>query len=127
VYAFCATHEPNKSPPRPALPPLHTHPVEMAFVLAAMPAVTAAFGQKSTKTAPGGRGKTAVKKSAAGVRPGGRGKGGGRGGGAPGQRSGNVGRGLRSFTSQLNLSALNGIEGARRGCVARVKGVLGGA
>jgi len=29
----------------------------------------------------------------------------------------------RSF--QLNLSALYGIGGARRGCVARVKGVLG--
>jgi len=37
------------------------------------------------------------------------------------------GRGLHSFTSQLNLSALYGIRGARRGCVARVfKGVLGG-
>jgi len=35
-------------------------------------------------------------------------------------------RGLHSFTSQLNLSALNGIGGARRGCVARAKGVLGG-
>ena len=37
------------------------------------------------------------------------------------------GRGLHSSTSQLNLSALYGIGGARRGCVARVKGVLGGA
>jgi hypothetical protein len=37
-----------------------------------------------------------------------------------------VGRGLHSFTSQLNLSALCGIGGARRDCVARVKGVLGG-
>jgi len=37
------------------------------------------------------------------------------------------GRGLHSFTSQLNLSAFNGIGCARRGCVARVKGVvLGG-
>jgi hypothetical protein len=35
-------------------------------------------------------------------------------------------RGLHSFTSQLNLSAFNGIGVARRGCVARVKGVLGG-
>jgi len=37
-----------------------------------------------------------------------------------------VGRGLHSFTSQLNLSALYEIGGARRGCVARDKGVLGG-
>jgi len=38
-----------------------------------------------------------------------------------------VGRGLHSSTFQLNLSALNGTGGARRGCVARVyKGVLGG-
>ena len=36
------------------------------------------------------------------------------------------GRGLHSFTSELNLSAFNGIGGARRDCVARVKGVLGG-
>jgi len=35
--------------------------------------------------------------------------------------------GLHSFTSQLNLSAFYGIGGARRNCVARVKGVLGGA
>jgi hypothetical protein len=32
-------------------------------------------------------------------------------------------RGLHSLTSQLNLSALYGIGGARRGCVAHVKGV----
>ena len=37
-----------------------------------------------------------------------------------------AGRGLHSFTFQLNLSALYGIGGARRGCVARVKGVFGG-
>jgi len=36
------------------------------------------------------------------------------------------GRGLHSSTLQLNLSALYGIGGARRDCVARVKGVLGG-
>ena len=36
---------------------------------------------------------------------------------------GEGGRGLHSFTSQLNLSAFYGIGGARRGCVARVKGV----
>jgi len=36
------------------------------------------------------------------------------------------GRGLHSFTSQLNLSAFEGIGGARRGCVARVKGLLRG-
>jgi hypothetical protein len=35
------------------------------------------------------------------------------------------GRGSHPFTSQLNLSALYGIGGARRDCVARVKGVLG--
>ena len=35
-------------------------------------------------------------------------------------------RGLHSSTSQLNLSATYGIGGARRNCVARVKGVLGG-
>jgi len=34
--------------------------------------------------------------------------------------------GLHSFTSQLNVSASCGIWGARRGCVARSKGVLGG-
>jgi hypothetical protein len=33
-------------------------------------------------------------------------------------------RGLHSFTSQLNLSAFHGIGGARRGCVAFVKGAL---
>jgi len=33
------------------------------------------------------------------------------------------GRGLHSLTSQLNLSAFYGTGGARRGCVARVKGV----
>ena len=37
-----------------------------------------------------------------------------------------AGRGLHSFTIQLNLSALHGIGGVRRGCVARVQGVLGG-
>jgi hypothetical protein len=36
------------------------------------------------------------------------------------------GRGLPSSPFQLNLSALYGIGGARRGCVARVKGVLWG-
>ena len=36
------------------------------------------------------------------------------------------GRGLRSFTSQLNVSAFHGIGGARKGCVARFKGALGG-
>jgi len=35
-------------------------------------------------------------------------------------------RGLHSFTFQLNLSAFCGIEGARRACVAHVKGVFGG-
>jgi hypothetical protein len=33
------------------------------------------------------------------------------------------GRGLHSSTFQLNLSALYGTGGARRGCVARVWGV----
>jgi hypothetical protein len=33
------------------------------------------------------------------------------------------GRGLHSFTSQLNLNAFNGVGGARKGCVARVEGV----
>jgi len=37
------------------------------------------------------------------------------------------GRGLHSSTFQLNSSALYGIGGARRGCVACVKGVLRGA
>ena len=36
------------------------------------------------------------------------------------------GRGLHSFTSQLNLSAVYVIGGARRDYVARVKGVLEG-
>jgi len=35
-------------------------------------------------------------------------------------------RGLHSLTSQLNLSALYGIGSARKDCVARIKGVLGG-
>jgi len=34
------------------------------------------------------------------------------------------GKGLRSSTFQLNLSALYGTGGARRGCVARVMGVV---
>jgi hypothetical protein len=38
----------------------------------------------------------------------------------------NTGRGSHSSTFQLNLSALYGIGGAQRGCVARVKGVSGG-
>jgi len=37
-----------------------------------------------------------------------------------------AGRGLHSSTFQLNLSALCGMLGARRGCVARDKGGLGG-
>jgi hypothetical protein len=36
-----------------------------------------------------------------------------------------LGRGLHSFASQLKLSDVYGIMGARRGCVARVKGLLG--
>ena len=41
-----------------------------------------------------------------------------------GRREGGVpGRGSHSSTSELNLSALCGIGGARRDCVARVKGV----
>jgi hypothetical protein len=52
------------------------------------------------------------------LRPGGAREDGGGGEGA--------GRGLLSSTCQLNLSALYGIRGARRGCVARGKGVLGG-
>ena len=36
------------------------------------------------------------------------------------------GRGLHSFTSQLNLSSFYGKGGARRGCVARIKGVFRG-
>jgi hypothetical protein len=39
---------------------------------------------------------------------------------------GDMGRGLHSSTFQLNLSALYGIGGTRRGCVARVKGGVGG-
>jgi hypothetical protein len=35
-------------------------------------------------------------------------------------------RGLHAFTFQLNLSALYGTGGARRGCVAGVKGGSGG-
>jgi len=35
-----------------------------------------------------------------------------------------TGRGLHSSTFRLNLSALYGIGGARRGCVARVQGVF---
>jgi len=35
-----------------------------------------------------------------------------------------VGRGLHSFTSQLNLSASCGTGGARKGCVTRVQGVF---
>ena len=35
-------------------------------------------------------------------------------------------QGLHSFTSQLNLSAFCGIGGARRGAVARVKGMFRG-
>jgi hypothetical protein len=37
-----------------------------------------------------------------------------------------TGRGLHSLTSQLNLSGFYGIGGARRRCVAHVKGLLGG-
>jgi len=37
-----------------------------------------------------------------------------------------IGRGLPSPTFQLNLSALYGIGGGRRGCVAHIKGVSGG-
>jgi len=37
-----------------------------------------------------------------------------------------LGRGLHSSTFQLNLGTLNGIAGARRGCVSRMKGVIGG-
>jgi len=43
----------------------------------------------------------------------------------PERDKGTPGRGLHSSTFQLNLSAVCGIGGARRGCVARVKGVLG--
>ena len=44
--------------------------------------------------------------------------------GAPGHN--NTGRGLHSSTFPLNLSALYGIGGSRRGRVARGKGVLWG-
>ena len=37
-----------------------------------------------------------------------------------------AGRGLRSSTSQLNLSAFREIGGGRRGCAAHVKGALSG-
>ena len=37
--------------------------------------------------------------------------------------AGPEGRGLHSSTFRLNFSALYGIGGARRGCVARVKGL----
>ena len=37
-----------------------------------------------------------------------------------------TGRALHSSTFQLNVSALYGIGGARRGCVARVKGIFRG-
>ena len=40
--------------------------------------------------------------------------------------SGYQARAYTSFTSQHNLSAFYGIGGARRGCAARVEGVLGG-
>ena len=42
-----------------------------------------------------------------------------------GQGWGKSTRGLYSFTSQLNLSALYGIGGARRGCAAGVRGCQG--
>ena len=45
---------------------------------------------------------------------------------ASSSRSSPLTRGLHSFAFQLNLSALYGIGVARRGLVARVKGVLGG-
>jgi hypothetical protein len=34
------------------------------------------------------------------------------------------GRGVHSLTSQLKLSAFNGVGGAHKGCVARFKGVF---
>ena len=40
---------------------------------------------------------------------------------------GSAGRGLHSSTFQLILSNLYGMGGARRGCVAQVKGMSGGA
>ena len=45
----------------------------------------------------------------------------------PGWSRAPLARGLHSSVSQLNLSASYGIGGARRGCVARVQGVFGGA
>ena len=42
------------------------------------------------------------------------------------RRSGPQYRGLHSSTFQLNLGALYGIGGARKDCVARIKGVLWG-
>jgi len=44
------------------------------------------------------------------------------GSGGGGGRLAIAGRGLHSSTFQLNLSALDGIEGARRGYVARIEG-----
>jgi hypothetical protein len=64
--------------------------------------------------------------SAAGGGAGGSQGSGGGGGYKGGGGAGPIGRGLHSLTSQLNLSALYGIGGARRGCEARVEGVLGG-
>jgi hypothetical protein len=56
--------------------------------------------------------------------------GGAGGGGQPPDRAAAVrrppGRGLLSFTYQLNLSAVYGMGAARRGCASRVKGVFGG-
>jgi len=45
---------------------------------------------------------------------------------APGGLNQIPGRGLHSSTFQLNLSAFNGIGGARRDCAAQVKGLSGG-
>ena len=42
-----------------------------------------------------------------------------------GRRGSACGRGLHSFTSQLNLSDVYGVGAARRGYIARVKGVSG--
>jgi hypothetical protein len=44
----------------------------------------------------------------------------------PSTRNGHAGRGLHSCTLQLNLNAFAGTGGARRGCVPRMKGMLGG-
>jgi len=52
-----------------------------------------------------------------------------QGPGACQRRHANSGQGLtalHSSTFQLNLSALYGIGGARRGCVARINEMLGG-